>query len=81
MAKIPRVDQGQKPAPKTVYGASKIKETMARGEKICPDFNLGKCEAPCKNGLLHVCNVFCRRNRACGMRNHCALDCRNKLKA
>ena len=58
----------------------KTKPTLASGEPICPDFNKGTCTStPCAKGL-HVCNVLCKRDRACGMKNHCALRCENKLR-
>ena len=58
----------------------KKKPTLASGEPTCPDFNKGTCTStPCAKGL-HVCNVLCKRDHACGMKNHCALRCENKLR-
>jgi hypothetical protein len=48
-------------------------DSMKDGASICKNWNRKQCKDPCPGRRLHVCNVLVK-GRACGMRNHCALD-------
>ena len=49
---------------------------LRSGDEICGAFNSRKgCQGNC--GKQHVCSRITRNGRACGMRNHCSLECRN----
>ena len=48
------------------------------GKKICMEFNRGGCSKRCPKDMVHICSKMLRNGRACGMRNHCSRDCKNK---
>lgn len=55
-----------------------ISDTMRNGERICREWNLGRCrdkEADCPKRYKHVCNIMTKKNgRVCGMYNHRACE-------
>jgi hypothetical protein len=66
-AKRPRVDNDKH---KTL--PQKRSHLMKNGASICKNWNRRQCNDPCPGRRMHVCNVLVKE-RACGMRNHCAL--------
>ena len=60
------------------YKDLRVINELRDGKKICEAWNRGEaCPKKCKYGKLHVCNVEIKGQRACGLRNHRAIECRN----
>ena len=52
---------------------------LADGTKLCDDWNRGGCSQNCHKKLTHACSFIVKENgRACGMRNHRAINHKQK---
>ncbi len=63
-------------------GAPDIKYVMHNGQKLCPDFQHGRCATlgkECHRGL-HRCGGLLRSIRVCGMEGHCGQECRHAIR-
>ena len=71
-------DKADSAEPQVINTNHKTTDLMKDGSKICRDWNKGGCKEPCVHGFKHVCNALIK-NRACGMRNHRSIHCRNAV--
>jgi hypothetical protein len=74
-SKRPKVDSSQRKSlpQKGSDQTHEHTDALKDGSSICKNWNRKQCSDPCPGRRLHVCNVLVK-GRACGMRNHCALD-------
>jgi hypothetical protein len=82
--KKPQLDKRERPQERPPQHREKpaqdrrvLLEKMNDGRKLCKNFQLGKCDDPCKNGELHICADRTHNGRACGMQ-HQGMKCMNK---
>ena len=68
-------------SPSTTMAGITVK-SLKSGAPLCPEWNLGRCHKErCSQGFTHACNIMVKKNgRACGLRNHRAINCSNRNK-